>query len=143
MPIVRTHQVSSAPVLPRCRQTRKILPQSRFREPFCRNTFKFDRLYRTIPQSLRDSSLYTREPFPSIHPRALTARKIPIWRTEERYRAAQGRNDYTYLAHDLAARPAGKFQFFLPIHSTGRGISGRIHKHPRSFSGRNFRRIYN
>ena len=37
--------------------------------------------------------------------------QIPIWRTEERYRAAQGRNDYTYLAHDLAARPAGKFQF--------------------------------
>ena len=50
-------------VLPRCRQTRKILPQNRFREPFRRNTFRFDRLYRTIPQSLRDSSLYTKEPF--------------------------------------------------------------------------------
>ena len=52
------------PVLPRCRQSRKILPQSRFRKPFRRNTFKFDRLCRTIPQSLRDSSLYTREPLP-------------------------------------------------------------------------------
>ena len=37
--------------------------------------------------------------------------QIPIFRIKERYRAAQGRNDYTYLAHDLAARPAGKFQF--------------------------------
>ncbi|MGN1024885.1 MAG: hypothetical protein ACI4P4_00635, partial [Faecousia sp.] len=39
--------------------------------------------------------------------------------TTERYRAAQGRNDYTYLAHDLAARPAGKFQFIaLLFHNT-------------------------
>ena len=37
--------------------------------------------------------------------------QIPICRIEERYRAGQGRNDYTYPAHDLAARPAGKFQF--------------------------------
>ncbi|MGN1026179.1 MAG: hypothetical protein ACI4P4_07225, partial [Faecousia sp.] len=36
--------------------------------------------------------------------------QFPICQTAiERYRAAQGRNDYTYLAHDLAARPAGKF----------------------------------
>ena len=38
-------------------------------------------------------------------------RQIPISRTMERHRAAQGKNNYTYLAHDLAARPAGKFQF--------------------------------
>ena len=49
----------------------------------------------------------------SNRPRTLTARQITICRTEERYRAAQGRNDHTYLAHDLAARPTGKFQFTL------------------------------
>ena len=39
-------------------------------------------------------------------------RQIPICQTAiERHRAAQGRNVHTYLAHDLAARPAGKFQF--------------------------------
>ena len=32
-------------------------------------------------------------------------------RTMERYRAGQVRNDNANLAHDLAARPAGKFQF--------------------------------
>ena len=42
---------------------------------------------------------------------AMTGKSAPRHRTTERYRAAQGRNDYTYLAHDLAARPAGKFQF--------------------------------
>ena len=31
--------------------------------------------------------------------------------TKKRYRAGQGRNDYTYFAHDLAIGPAGKFQF--------------------------------
>ena len=31
--------------------------------------------------------------------------------TKKRYRAGQGRNNYTNFAHDLAARPAGKFQF--------------------------------
>ena len=36
-------------------------------------------------------------------------RQIPIYCTIERYRAAQGRNVHTYLVHDLAARPAGKF----------------------------------
>ncbi len=46
---------------------------------------------------------------------AMTGKSTPRYRTTERYRAAQGRNDYTYLAHDLAARPAGKFQFvYLP-----------------------------
>ena len=39
-------------------------------------------------------------------------RQIPICQTAtERHRAAQGRSDYTDLAHDLAARPAGKFHF--------------------------------
>ena len=33
--------------------------------------------------------------------------------TKKRYRAAQGKNDYSNLAHDLAARPAGKFQYRL------------------------------
>ena len=37
--------------------------------------------------------------------------QIPICRTIERYRAAQGKNDHTYLPHDLAARPAGSFPF--------------------------------
>ena len=31
--------------------------------------------------------------------------------TKKRYRAGQGRNDYTYFAHDLAVGPAVKFQF--------------------------------
>ena len=81
MPIVRTHHVRSAPILPRCRQNRKILPQSRFREPFRRYTSKVERLYRTIPQSLRDSSLYTREPLacPIVHPHTVgqTVQQIP------------------------------------------------------------------
>ncbi len=41
----------------------------------------------------------------------MTGRSAPRHRTTERYRAAQGKNDYTNLPHDLAARPAGKFQF--------------------------------
>ncbi len=41
-----------------------------------------------------------------------TALQIPFFRTTERYRAAQGKNDYTYLAHDLPALRA-KFQFIL------------------------------
>ena len=51
------------------------------------------------------------KPVPYEENRYRALQQIPIWRTEERYRAAQGKNDYTYLAHDLAARPAGKFQF--------------------------------
>ena len=39
-------------------------------------------------------------------------RQISICHTAiERYRAAQGKNDYTYFAHDLAVGPADKFQF--------------------------------
>ena len=41
----------------------------------------------------------------------MIGKSAPRHRTTERYRAAQGRNDYTNLPHDLAARPAGKFQF--------------------------------
>ena len=41
----------------------------------------------------------------------MTGKSAPRHRTTERYRAAQGKNDYTNLPHDLAARPAGKFQF--------------------------------
>ncbi len=52
------------------------------------------------------------------------SRQIPIYRTTRRYRAAQGRNDYTYPAHDLAARPAGQ----IPVCcSPGRLL---IKKHP-------------
>ena len=40
---------------------------------------------------------------------AMTRNSAPCHHTTERYRAAQGRNDYTNLPHDLAARPAGKF----------------------------------
>ena len=67
-------------------------------------------------------------PFPGVHPQetvllsrrlphqsedwfAMTGKSAPRHRTTERYRAAQGKNDYTNLPHDLAARPAGKFQF--------------------------------
>ena len=46
-------------------------------------------------------------------------RQIPIYCTTERYRAAQGKNDYTYFAHDLAARPAGKFQFICLLREAG------------------------
>ena len=42
---------------------------------------------------------------------AMTGKSALRHCTTERYRAAQGRNDYTYLAHDLAARHADKFQF--------------------------------
>ena len=45
---------------------------------------------------------------------AMTGKSAPRHRTTERYRAAQGKNDYTNLPHDLAARPAGKFQFISP-----------------------------
>ena len=38
---------------------------------------------------------------------AMTGKSATRHRTTERYRAAQGRNDYTNLPHDLAARPAG------------------------------------
>ena len=41
----------------------------------------------------------------------MTGKSATRHRTTERYRAAQGKNDYTNLPHDLAARPAGKFQF--------------------------------
>ena len=44
---------------------------------------------------------------------AMTGKSAPRYRTTERYRAAQGRNDYTYLAHDLAVGPADKFQIYL------------------------------
>ena len=37
--------------------------------------------------------------------------QIPNLRTTERYRAGQGIYDYANEVHDLAARPAGKFQF--------------------------------
>ena len=50
---------------------------------------------------------------------AMTGKSTPRYRTTERYRAAQGRNDYTYLAHDLAARPAGKFQFLVFLSKPG------------------------
>ena len=46
----------------------------------------------------------------------MTGNSAPRHCTTERYRAAQGRNDYTYLAHDLAVGPAGKFQFFSLPH---------------------------
>ena len=35
----------------------------------------------------------------------------PVPYEKKRYRAAQGKNDYTYFAHDLAVGPADKFQF--------------------------------
>ena len=54
---------------------------------------------------------------------AMTGKSTPRYRTTERYRAAQGRNDYTYLAHDLAARPAGKFQFIGQLNKTDMRIS--------------------
>ena len=65
--------------------------------------------------SYADSSPYTGEPLtrPIFHPLTIhqTARQIPICRTTERYRAGQGIYDYANEVHDLAARPAGKFQF--------------------------------
>ena len=36
----------------------------------------------------------------------------------ERYRAAQGKNDYTYFAHDLAVGTADKFQFISLLRNT-------------------------
>ena len=77
MPVVRTHRVRAAPILSRCRQIRKILPQSRFRVPFRQTVVFIGRLYRTIPQSLRDSSLYTREPLGVRHPPAFLSTKAP------------------------------------------------------------------
>ena len=53
----------------------------------------------------------------------MTGKSTPRYRTTERYRAAQGRNDYTYLAHDLAARPAGKFQFIGQLNKNDMRIS--------------------
>ena len=41
-------------------------------------------------------------------------------RTMERYRAAQGKNDYTYFAHDLAVGPADKFQFICFLRKADR-----------------------
>ena len=49
----------------------------------------------------------------------MTGKSAPRHRTTERYRAAQGRNDYTNLPHDLAARPAGKFQFICLLREAG------------------------
>ena len=48
------------------------------------------------------------------------ALQIPICRTTERYRAGQGIYDYANKGHDLAARPAGKFQFAEPQNDTER-----------------------
>ena len=56
---------------------------------------------------------------------AMTGKSAPRHRTTERYRAAQGRNDYTNLPHDLAARPADKFQF---VSDNGRKTS--VHRPP-------------
>ena len=45
--------------------------------------------------------------------------KFPICQTAiERYRAAQGKNDYTYFAHDLAVGPADKFPIYLTAYKT-------------------------
>ena len=72
------------PILPMHRQNGKIQPQNRFCEPSRQAIVLIERLYCTIPQSLRDSSLYTREPLPRpiFHPRTIrqTARQIPIFR---------------------------------------------------------------
>ena len=46
----------------------------------------------------------------------MTGNSAPRHCTTERYRAAQGRNDYTNLPHDLAVGPADKFQFFSLPH---------------------------
>ena len=85
------------PVCPSSERAMSVLP------PFCRCAVKTERfyrkvvsanlfadtlskskgLYRTIPQSLRDSSLYTREPWacPIFHPHTVgqTAQQIPIY----------------------------------------------------------------
>ena len=50
---------------------------------------------------------------------AMTGKSALHHRTTERYRAAQGKNDYTNLPHDLAARPAGKFQFICLLREAG------------------------
>ena len=63
------------------RQNGKIQPQNRFCEPSRQAIVLIERLYCTIPQSLCDSSLYTREPLPRpiFHPRTIrqTALQIP------------------------------------------------------------------
>ena len=74
MPLVRTHNIRSDPILPMHRQNRKIQPQNRFCEPSRKTIVLIERLYCTIPQSLRASSLYTREPLP----RPISAREPPI-----------------------------------------------------------------
>ena len=80
---------------------------------------------------------YTGEPLPcsaSIpHTTAQTAQQIPICRTTKRYRAAQGKNDYTNLAHDLAVGPAAKFQFVVFRRKTKRILAKGTGLRPRSF----------
>ena len=122
VPIVRTDGIIFFPFLPICRQNRKTV------------------LHNPSVTSVRtgDSSLYTREPldlqYPSAHHGTIPSGagqkrlhifcarlgrppcgQIPIYRTTERYRAGQGKSNYTYFAHGLAARPAGKFQFLSAL----------------------------
>ena len=66
--------------------------------------------------SFADSSPCTGEPLPCTasarKPFTDQLYKFPICQTAiERYRAGQGIYDYANEVHDLAARPAGKFQF--------------------------------
>ena len=42
-------------------------------------------------------------------PIAMTGKSAPRHRTTERYRAAQGKNDYTFLVHDLSAATRRQF----------------------------------
>ena len=51
-------------------------------------------------------------------PFAMTGKSATRHRTMERYRAVQGKNDYAYLAHDLAVGPADKFQFVRVLTKT-------------------------
>ena len=59
MPLVRADNVLSSPLCLSLVRTGKIAVF-----PFRRNIVFIEGSYRTIPQSLRDSSLYTREPLP-------------------------------------------------------------------------------
>ena len=61
----------------------------------------------------RVRELTTTQIYRTTCPPALPARAPLRLRTMERYRAGQGKNDYTNLAHDLAARLAGPAEFSL------------------------------
>ena len=103
-----------------------------FVTPFRRFVVNIKTFYCTIPQALRASSLYTREPLPCpiFHPHTIQqiAQQIPIFVPQNDTERVRLGTKTDHVRHDLAARPAGKFQFISPVCSHVPAIKKKIRK---------------